>query len=359
MSSFVNPLVPLLQVRSKSIICYDQFDFPPSGKRSLFMAKVARENWRENTAYSGNITNGSKKRLSKAVSLLVQSSPKQRVFNPVSGKFIYFKLSFITLTIPVQELLLSAKYCHKNLLQPLLRKLRNKYGLKSYVWKCELQANGMVHYHLTSSLFIVHTDLRDEWNNILRREGLLKSFKAKQGHDNPNSIDIHAVTKVKDMEAYLIKYIAKEYQNFKSLDSKVWDCSKNLKEASYFTTIRERHYERVLSDAVSKREADCYIGDRYRIYKFKTKMAPSILTDDDYKDYQSLLKSIRLCQNNSPKSESTTCLTLSQVPKTQCQSMNENSAFVPWQMSFDIMGVTHLKSKTTPFCGSENCLTND
>ena len=147
---------------------------------------------------------------------------------------IYHKLSFITLTLPPSEKAKDAKFCHKELLQPMLRILREKYKMKSYVWKCELQKNESIHYHLTTELFIPWEQLRQHWNAILRVKGMLDQFIEQYGHNNPNSVDIHSVQKVNDLEAYLVKYISKEYQNSKVLAGKVWDCSRNLKEAKYF-----------------------------------------------------------------------------------------------------------------------------
>lgn len=300
MSDFRNQLIPYIQFRSKSVICYDQYDYPYSGPRLQMQRNRAKMTWQEHTAYSGQITKGSKKRLSKAVSLLVQSSKSQILFNPVTSKNIYFKISFITLTIPKQTTSLDARYCYTNLLKPMLRKLRTKYGLKSYVWKAELQKNGMIHYHITSNLFIIHTALRDEWNNILRRNNLLVGFHLKTGHYNPNSTDVHAVSKIRDMEAYLVKYVSKEYQNYSKLNGKVWDCSKNLKENPYFTTIRDSVYEEKLKQAECKREVKVFTGERFRIFKFTTKLAATLMNDNDYKEYFNYLNKIRTWENRKP-----------------------------------------------------------
>ena len=236
-----------LQFRSKSLVIYNVYnrignrfgsntstvitDYRISEKFKANAQKLL-----EREKYIGQITPGAKKRLTKAISLLVQSSPEKWIYNPVTKKTENHKISFITLTLPDVEAAKDAKFTHKYLLQPMLRILRNKYKMCSYVWKCELQKNESIHYHITTDLFLPWEQLRQHWNALLRKNGLLEAFQQQYGHDNPNSVDIHSVNKVNDLEAYLVKYISKEYQNSKKLAGKVWDCSKNLKQAKYFTT---------------------------------------------------------------------------------------------------------------------------
>lgn len=245
------------QFRSKSILAYHRYHAvtfnqssssggqaasnpqDDSGKISDFIQserhKANAEALKNRAKYTGQITPGAKKRLTKAVSLLVQSSAESWVYNPVTKKNQPHKLSFITLTLPDVDSAKDAKFCHKFLLQPMLRILRDKYKMNSYIWKAELQANESIHYHLTTDLFLPWEQLRQHWNAITRKNGLLNEFRDKYGHDNPNSVDIHAVNKINDLEAYLVKYISKDYQNEKKLDGKIWDCSKNLKAAKYFS----------------------------------------------------------------------------------------------------------------------------
>ena len=174
----------------------------------------------------------------------------------------------------------------------MLRVLRNKYGMKSYVWKCELQKNGSIHYHLTTDLFIIHTDLRNEWNNITRRHGLLDEFKNQYGHDNPNSTDIHAVSNIKDIEAYLVKYISKEYQNEVSLKAKIWDCSKNLKESKYFTTPLTHEVHEAINSEIDQGYAKVIKSEHCYIIKFSTTDFISIFPKSVISDYHSHLTNI-------------------------------------------------------------------
>lgn len=281
-----------VQFRSKSIICYQSYH---NSSTTFKQTKAFRQNvqqLKEVEKYSGHMKAGTKKRLTKAVSLLVQSCPWRWIENPVVNKLVHHKLSFITLTLPDVEQSKDASFCHKYLLQPMLRILRNKYKMKSYVWKCELQKNGSVHYHITTDLFIIHTDLKNIWNNITRKHGLLDNFKNEYGHDNPNSTDIHSVQNINDLEAYLIKYISKEYQNEVKLSGKVWDCSKNLKEAKYFSIDSGYEVHNTITSELDNGYAKAIYTDHCIIIKFATTDYISIFSDQIIEQYRKHLNSI-------------------------------------------------------------------
>lgn len=303
---------PRIQFRSKSIVAYNRYhpireglsggisedvlNFKMSEKFRLNAEKL-----KSREKYTGQMTKGAKKRLSKAISLLVQSSERKWVMNSVTGKQQYHQLSFITLTLPNVEAAKDAKYCHKELLQPLLRIMRNKYKMESYVWKCELQKNGSIHYHITTELFIPWYYLRQHWNALLNKNGLLEAFQKQYGHDNPNSVDVHSVNKVNDLEAYLIKYISKEYQNDVKLAGKVWDCSKNLKAANYYSTELTQSLHEVILKEIDGGWLKAVFTDHCVIMRAATTDYYLSFHQKVIDDYYLHLKSIRKWE----KSEST------------------------------------------------------
>lgn len=284
---------PVLQVRGRSLIQYNEYAFERSARvKSILSAnmKLVRE---RTPAYSGIMTAGAKKRLTKAVSLLVQSSKSRIIFNEVSKSYHQFKLAFFTLTIPLNHIRPEAKFCNKFLLEPMIRVLRRRYGMKSYIWKLELQANGMVHYHITSNVFINHSHLKDEWNNILSRNGLLDEYRKRTGNLWPNSTDVKSVRQVKDFEAYLIKYVSKDEQNGSAVKTKIWDCSMNLKQASYYVVHATWDYTDRLRSLEQKGSISVYAGERYMIYKFTQLDVKSFLSKEDLKYYNLHLTNIR------------------------------------------------------------------
>lgn len=235
---------------------------------SKFQENALRLQHRER--YVGFVTPQLKKRMQKAITILLQSTPYKYSTHPVTGRTVAHKLSFITLTTPTHQNSTSAKWCHKNLLEPTLRILRMRYGMKSYIWKVELQNNGQVHYHITTEIMINHTALRNIWNNLLRKHDMLVEFQKEYGHANPNSTDIHAVHKVNNLEAYLVKYICKEYQNETKLDAKIWDCSKNIKTADYFKTPLDFTTHQIIRGLQKAREVVTHYFEKAIFLDFKT-----------------------------------------------------------------------------------------
>lgn len=274
-----NTMIPYVQLRTNAVICYSQYEGSRYSKKGgtseggssykmtdAFANNV--ENLKEMAKYTGQMTAGARKRLSKAISLLITSSPTRYEYSKITQRTSAFKLSFITLTLPDVEQAKDAKWCHKNMLEPILLFLRRYHSLKSYVWKCELQQNGSIHYHITSDCFIAYTDLRNQWNSLLNKHGLLVEFKAKYGHDNPNSIDIHSTREVRNMESYLIKYIAKEHQNQQAINAKIWDCSLNLKVAKYFKAVVDSVTSEAITRALMDSSADVIELETCTVIKF-------------------------------------------------------------------------------------------
>jgi len=191
----------------------------------------SKEDLPKRKAYSGEVTRGAVKRMRKAISLIVQKTPTRKIFNPVSKSYHDFSIGFTTLTIGDQQGK-SEKQVYQELLAPWLRWARRK-GMKDYVWRAELQERGAVHYHLITNVFLHYQEMQDTWNRYQKKHGYLQSFGRKHGHFRPNSVDVHSVWKVGDIESYMSKYMTKDVGAV--VDGKIWDASRNLKSARYYT----------------------------------------------------------------------------------------------------------------------------
>lgn len=225
-------IVPTIQVRYQQLLVYNKFWFDENyvcRDRSMFKSLS-----KENKTYSGLITVGAKKRMSRSIDYLLMISPVTKIYNPIIKRFQTFQLNFITLTISDNSQIYDCKYCYENLLNPFLKWLNYKYKKVSYIWKVELQERGQPHYHITINQFISHEVIRNKWNELQMNCNMLADFINKFGHNNPNSTDIHAVYKVNDIKKYLLKYLSKNSQNQVPINSKIWDCSENLKSVKAF-----------------------------------------------------------------------------------------------------------------------------
>jgi hypothetical protein len=185
------------------------------------------------TQYSGLFSDGAKKRISRAIDLLIQTTKPKYGYNQVTQRNQKHTLSFITLTIPPIELL-TAKQGYKKLLSHFLQWLRRTKKVTTYVWKAEFQKNKQLHYHITTPAWIHYQDIKDKWNNLLRSSGLLDDYFKSKGHYGANSTDIHEVRNINNLAGYLKKEFTKQIQN-QQTDGKLWDCSANLKDNKYFS----------------------------------------------------------------------------------------------------------------------------
>jgi hypothetical protein len=223
----------LIQVRTDCLITYNSTEYrmslsPIQLKKMKEAAAAARL-----TKYSGLFTQGARKRIGRAIDLLVQIAVPKYGVNEVTKKRQKHMLSFITLTIPPIELL-TAERGYNKLLSHFLQWLRRTKKVNTYVWKAEFQKNKQLHYHITTPSWIHYQEIKDKWNNLLRASGLLDDYYKNKGHYGANSTDVHEVKNINNLAGYLKKEFCKEVQNMQST-GKLWDCSLNLKDNKYFT----------------------------------------------------------------------------------------------------------------------------
>lgn len=207
------------------------------------------------------LSHKARRRLTNSVNWLVASAKTKRVFSKKTGSQYSFKVSFITLTLPTTDHNISDATFKNKMLHTFIANARNKWNMHNFVWKCETQKNGNIHCHLTTDVYIPWNELRLVWNRILDAHGLIKIYQekhAKMSFDdyfkkycsgseqektalfkkyeqgvksnwtNPNSTDVHAVHKVKDIGAYLAKYFDKEEAGRRRISGRVWSCSYSL-----------------------------------------------------------------------------------------------------------------------------------
>lgn len=258
------------------------------------------------------MTKGAKKRIRKAVELLLMCSPVQKVFNPIINDIQKFRLTFITLTIPVESRQISIEEGNKVLLNPFLEVARKKFGVELYVWKAEFQARGQLHYHITCNRFILHDKIKAAWNKVLTDAEMMSEFKAKFGHCNPNSTDIHAVYKVKDLGAYLMKYLTKDVDETEAKEDsetgakkvdkgKVWGCSQTISKAGLWHDVQVNENERRINLAAELGKVKVNRLDNCTIVECITIRPDALLTDNQKQEYKAHINLITSKYENTGK----------------------------------------------------------
>ena len=231
-------MIPFLQIRPNLLLYYQlpETSFRRSKLKNLLNRKQGQQphhgnisNLKDSKTYSGQMTKGSVKRLRKAINTLVAIADYKEATNFKTGKKYRFKTNFITLTLPTPQANRTDKQIKKEVLDVWLKSAKRRFKLKSYVWRAEKQKNGNLHFHITTDTYIPFDQLRDSWNDRLERLNFITEFESKHGHRHPNSTDVHATYKVKDLASYMVKYMTKDNDDGLQVDGKLWDCSENLK----------------------------------------------------------------------------------------------------------------------------------
>lgn len=224
-------------------------------------------NKRENT-----LSKKSQSRIKNYVNLLLATSIEKEIYSRKENKRFKYKIGFATLTIP-PDFNLSDKEIHKTIFKPFIRVLQEKYNLSEYIWKAETQDNEKLHYHITINQWIHWFVINREWRKqIQKHEYDYGTEKRKRA-----ATEIHSVKKVKNLAAYLCKYLSKNdtwkkstpkeiIKQFEKMEFekqptndlkkehaqylkripqvKLWDCSISLKkEKLTLRNIMEEHYD--------------------------------------------------------------------------------------------------------------------
>lgn len=158
------------------------------------------------------------KRVSRAIDWMIYLS-KEKPLPVKNGRTdIKFKLNFITLTLSSPQIH-TDNVIKSQLLNQFLTELRTKFNCTNYFWRAESQSNGRIHFHVCTDVFIPWRVLRSSWNRIQDKLGYVQRYTAKTGKSDPNSTDIHAINKVKNLASYLSKYCSKNAKGYTILAS--------------------------------------------------------------------------------------------------------------------------------------------
>lgn len=213
-----------MQVRPWGLIAYDRIEWHGPKKNNTGKGPKSKVE-----SYTGKLTPYAKKRLKRSINLMVASAKEKEATNFKTGKLFKFKVNFVTLTLPAPQGSVTDKEIKKEVLDIFIKRLRRKLGLNNYVWRAEKQKNGNLHFHMITDTYLHYEKLRNDWNACLNKLGFIDKFEAKHGHRNPNSTDIHAVWKVKNLTQYFVKYMSKDSPKEDVIEGKLWDCSQALK----------------------------------------------------------------------------------------------------------------------------------
>lgn len=260
-----------MQVRPYGLLLYERnvFDYKQCYYKSetgqLFDSETGEEKEINKNLYTGKITEYSKKRLKRAINLLVATAEPKEAINFRTGKTFTFKVNFITLTLPAPQKDVTDKQLKAEAFDPFIKRMKRKYKLNNYVWRAERQKNGNLHFHILTDTYIRYDYLRDNWNSCLRKWHFISDFKEKFNHDKPNSTDVHSIQKIKNVAAYVVKYMSKDGGEADIIEGKIWDCSTALKHKGNCEVLFDKEQNEIWEAALNEKESTEITGDRFTL----------------------------------------------------------------------------------------------
>ena len=266
---------PVMQVRTWGLLVYERKEWHYKPKKDRTPLNTTNHHSNKyttdspNNQYSGSLTPFAKRKLKRAIQLLVASSKDKEAPNFKTGGTFKFKVNFITLTLPAPQGNISDKELKSQCLDPWIKRMRRQLKLNNYVWRAERQENGNLHFHFITDTYLHYQKIRDNWNEVLNKFNFINEFEAKHGHRNPNSTDVHAVWKVKNLTQYFIKYMSKETPNGMTIEGKLWDCSKALKTKENCESLLETEVLDTWTKAISDPEIEVKTDTNYTLAFFR------------------------------------------------------------------------------------------
>lgn len=185
---------------------------------------------------------------------------KTRKVRSSKGDIVAHKISFITLTLPAQQVH-DDTFITKEILGNFLDRSRKLGLLENYVWRAEKQKNGNIHYHILTDTFASFSLFRRIWYLALKKFGYLQRysekfsamsyseyhklpFNAKKSEvqissayargvrncwSEPPCIDLEFESDSKNLEGYIAKYLSKEESDGNLfVAGRVWGVSRSL-----------------------------------------------------------------------------------------------------------------------------------
>ena len=285
--------VPILSVHPNRINLYHEVHWQglkPRRNPAVTLKGVSKD-------HCGKISNVARRKINKAIQYLLFLANDKVLPDTAHGKSYAFKLAFITLTLPSEQVH-SDQEIKSLCLNQFLIELRKKWKINNYFWRAEKQKNGNLHFHILVDKFVPWHEMRDVWNRIVNKLGyvdryrtqmrdfhsggfkvrneLLKKWEYKaqirayqKGKANdwcsPNSTDIHSINKIKNIEAYLSKYCTKDEQA-KGLTGRLWGCNQELSDIPGGKVVVDNEISKALDSLFEKYSPNYYCGEYFTTY---------------------------------------------------------------------------------------------
>jgi hypothetical protein len=117
------------------------------------------------------------------------STLKEKIKDVITKTLPAGPVMLVTLAVCFTGKATTTKDGYAYLLRPFLKWIRTQ-GCDPFLWKGEYNIHAHLFYHVLISGRLEIKEIRDNWNELQRKNGLLDEFKKMSGHYDPASIDV-------------------------------------------------------------------------------------------------------------------------------------------------------------------------
>lgn len=248
------------QIRGNKILRYMSSDY----KTTKQYATIEKINSEKKKNYTGKMSKAAKRRVSKKILCWYTGCEAYNAGYKIKLEKDKKKLVFITLTLSSTQFT-SDLEVKKQLLKPFTRYLREKKGCRNWLYKCERQKNGNIHFHIVIDKYIPKEDIREAWNFLQEREGYLSEYQAKYGKLEAPSTEIRLVRNQAQCERYIAKYIAKDDENA-TIEGAVWSSSVSVATLEFFNFAETDEINEAINEACVSGKIKYFKNDAFVVY---------------------------------------------------------------------------------------------
>ena len=271
------------QIRGNKILRYMSADY----KTTRQYATIEKINTEKKKNYTGKMSAAAQRRVSKKILCWYTGCEAfNNRFKGLLGKDER-KLVFVTLTLSSTQFT-SDLEVKKQLLKPFIRFLREKKGCRNWLYKCERQKNGRIHFHLIIDKYIKKEEIRETWNDLQQKEGYLDEYERKYGKLDAPSTEIRLVRNQAQCERYIAKYIAKDDEDA-IIEGAVWSSSVSVATLDFFNFAETEEVTEAINEACVSGKIKYFKNDTFVVYFCQPYQIDVLLSNyylSEYKRYK-------------------------------------------------------------------------
>jgi hypothetical protein len=271
------------QIRGNKILRYMSSDY----KTTKQYATIEKINTEKKKNYTGKMSAAAQRRVSKKILCWYTGCEAYNKGFKISLEKDKKKLVFITLTLSSTQFT-SDLEVKKQLLKPFIRFLREKKGCRNWLYKCERQKNGRIHFHIIIDKYIEKKEIRETWNNLQAKEGYLAEYQAKYGKLEAPSTEIKLVRNQAQCERYIAKYIAKDDEDV-TIQGAVWSSSVSVATLDFFSFAETEEVNEAINEACVSGKLKYFKNDAFVVYFCQPYQVNVLLSNyylSEYKRYK-------------------------------------------------------------------------